>query len=57
LKRVIQQKVEDKLSDSMLAEDFQDGDTVLVDVNEDEQIVLIRDKVKEPSEGEAVPAP
>jgi ATP-dependent Clp protease ATP-binding subunit ClpC len=57
LKRVIQQKVEDKLSDSMLAEDFQDGDTVLVDVNEDEQIILIRDKVKEPSEGEAVPAP
>jgi ATP-dependent Clp protease ATP-binding subunit ClpC len=55
LKRVIQQKVEDKLSDSMLAEDFQDGDTVLVDVNEENEIILVRDKVT--SEEEAVPSP
>jgi ATP-dependent Clp protease ATP-binding subunit ClpC len=57
LKRVIQQKVEDKLSDAMLAEEFQDGDTVLVDVNEEDEIILIRDKVTEASEAEAVPAP
>jgi ATP-dependent Clp protease ATP-binding subunit ClpC len=57
LKRVIQQKVEDKLSDSMLAGDFQDGDTVLVDVNEEDEIILLRDKVKEASEEEPVPAP
>jgi ATP-dependent Clp protease ATP-binding subunit ClpC len=55
LKRVIQHKVEDKLSDSMLAEDFQDGDTVLVDVNEEDEIILIRDKVNEASAEEAVP--
>jgi ATP-dependent Clp protease ATP-binding subunit ClpC len=55
LKRVIQQKVEDKLSDAMLAENFQDGDTVLVDVDEEDEIILVRDNVKEVSE-EAVPA-
>ena len=43
LRRVIQQKVEDALSDALLAHDFMDGDTILVDVNEDEQIVLVRD--------------
>jgi ATP-dependent Clp protease ATP-binding subunit ClpC len=47
LKRVIQQKVEDKISDSMLAGKFEDGDTVVIDV-EDEDIVLRR------SEGESV---
>lgn len=47
LKRVIQQKVEDKISDSMLAGKFEDGDTVVIDV-EDEDIVLHR------SEGESV---
>lgn len=49
LKRVIQQKVEDTLSDSMLAGKFEDGDTVIVDV-EDEEIVLNR------SEGELADA-
>lgn len=49
LKRVIQQKVEDTLSDSMLAGKFEDGDTVIVDV-EDEEIVLHR------SEGEPADA-
>jgi ATP-dependent Clp protease ATP-binding subunit ClpC len=41
LKRVIQQKVEDRLSDALLAGDFEDGDTVVVDVVDDE-IQLIR---------------
>jgi ATP-dependent Clp protease ATP-binding subunit ClpC len=36
LKRVIQQKVEDALSDAMLAGEFEDGDTVIVDVIEGE---------------------
>ena len=43
LRRVIQQKVEDVLSDALLAHEFMDGDTILVDVNEDGQIVLVRD--------------
>jgi ATP-dependent Clp protease ATP-binding subunit ClpC len=36
LKRVIQQKVEDALSDAMLAGEFEDGDTIIVDVIEEE---------------------
>jgi len=40
LKRVIQQKIEDKLSDTLLAGDFKDGDTVMIDLNEDNEITL-----------------
>jgi ATP-dependent Clp protease ATP-binding subunit ClpC len=36
LKRIIQQKVEDPLSDALLAGDFTDGDTILVDVIDEE---------------------
>ena len=36
LKRVIQQKVEDALSDAMLAGEFEDGDTIVIDVIEGE---------------------
>jgi ATP-dependent Clp protease ATP-binding subunit ClpA len=36
LRRVIQAKVEDVLSDALLTGEFQDGDTVLVDVADDE---------------------
>jgi ATP-dependent Clp protease ATP-binding subunit ClpC len=32
LRRVIQQKIEDALSDAMLAGEFEDGDTIIVDV-------------------------
>jgi len=41
LRRVIQQKVEDPLSDSLLAGDFEDCEMILVDLEEDE-IVLRR---------------
>jgi ATP-dependent Clp protease ATP-binding subunit ClpC len=41
LKRIIQQKVEDALSDALLAGTFADGDTIYVDYREDE-IVLRR---------------
>jgi ATP-dependent Clp protease ATP-binding subunit ClpC len=41
LKRVIQQKVEDAISDAILAGEFSDGDTVMIDVVENE-IVLRR---------------
>ena len=40
LRRVIQQKIEDRLSDALLAGEFAEGDTVQVDVNEDREIVL-----------------
>ena len=39
LRRVIQQNIEDTLSDSLLAGEFEDGDTVIVDVV-DEKISL-----------------
>jgi ATP-dependent Clp protease ATP-binding subunit ClpC len=40
LRRVIQQKVEDSLSDRVLAGEFVNGDTIKVDVNEDGELVL-----------------
>ena len=44
LRRVIQDKVEDRLSDAVLSHDFSDGDSVLVDVNKNSEIVLKRNK-------------
>lgn len=44
LRRVIQQKIEDRLSDALLAHDFQDGDTIRIDVNEDKEITLCQEK-------------
>jgi ATP-dependent Clp protease ATP-binding subunit ClpC len=44
LRRVIQQKVEDPLSDALLAEEFKSGDVVLVDMvmTEDEAEIILR---------------
>jgi ATP-dependent Clp protease ATP-binding subunit ClpC len=47
LRRVIQQKVEDPLSDQLLAGDFNDGASIWVDVNEESEILLTQRKVKE----------
>ncbi len=63
LKRVIQQKIEDRLSDGLLSGDFEEGDTVVVDqeMGEDQpEITLTRKKVKKTrkkkDEPEATPA-
>ena len=40
LRRVIQTEIEDRLSDAVLSGAFKDGDTVLVDVDEEENIRL-----------------
>ncbi len=48
LKRVIQQKVEDVLSDALLSGTFSDGDVITVDYREDE-VVLHCETVKEPA--------
>jgi ATP-dependent Clp protease ATP-binding subunit ClpC len=48
LKRVIQQKVEDVLSDALLSGTFTDGDAIVVDYREDE-VVLRREQEKEPA--------
>jgi len=53
LKRVIQQKVEDKLSDALLAGKFQDGDTIMVDVIDDE--IVLRSSEDQPTEPEEEP--
>ena len=47
LRRVIQQKVEDPISEALLAGEFKEGDTVLVTVDEEGEIVL-RPSEKEP---------
>jgi ATP-dependent Clp protease ATP-binding subunit ClpC len=49
LKRVIQNKIEDPLSDALLHEQFTDGDTVVIDVEvgeEQPEIVLRKGKAK-----------
>ena len=50
LRRVIQNRVEDRLSDMLLTGEFKDGSTVVVDV-EDDDLVLTRGS-SEPSEQE-----
>ena len=47
LRRVIQQKVEDALSDQLLSHEFKDGDTILVDTNETGQLVLRREETQD----------
>ena len=49
LRRVIQQRVEDPLSDRLLSGEFTDGDAILVEVNLDGDIMLTRAAVPEPS--------
>jgi ATP-dependent Clp protease ATP-binding subunit ClpC len=56
LKRVIQQKVEDPLSDRVLGGEFQNGDSVLVNLNSEGEITLEREGAKEEAEAPAAPA-
>jgi ATP-dependent Clp protease ATP-binding subunit ClpC len=55
LRRVIQDKVEDILSDAVLSHEFEDGDAVLVDVNKDGQIVLKHDHRRKAEKVEELP--
>jgi ATP-dependent Clp protease ATP-binding subunit ClpC len=55
LRRVIQNRIEDALSDAILAGRFESGDTILVDV-EDETIVLCQAKDVEETPAALVPA-
>jgi ATP-dependent Clp protease ATP-binding subunit ClpC len=56
LRRVIQQKVEDPLSDRVLGGEFQNGDTVLVSLNAEGEIILEQDGEQETEEAPAAPA-
>jgi ATP-dependent Clp protease ATP-binding subunit ClpA len=50
LRRVIQQKVEDPLSDRLLAGEFVNGDSIEVEVNEDGEVILNKAEVKKAEE-------
>jgi len=56
LRRVIQQKVEDPLSDALLSGDFQDRDAILVDVAEESVVLRRSQRETPPPSEEAVPA-
>jgi len=47
LRRIIQQKVEDPLSDKVLSGDFHNGDSILVTMNPEGEVVLEREATKE----------
>lgn len=49
LRRVIQMKVEDRLSDAVLAEQFQAGDEVVVDVDPETNDIILRKKEEAPA--------
>ncbi|MBT3338903.1 MAG: ATP-dependent Clp protease ATP-binding subunit [Anaerolineae bacterium] len=55
LKRIIQQQVEDPLSDAVLAGEFGEGDTVLVDLDDGGEIILTKE-VASAKEADAIPA-
>jgi ATP-dependent Clp protease ATP-binding subunit ClpC len=58
LRRVIQSKVEDALSDGMLAGDFHDGDTVRVEARDDDVVLVpARTESETALEAEALPTP
>jgi len=52
LRRVIQQKVEDPLSDALLSGEFEDKDVILIELEGDE-VVLKRAQPEETAAGEA----
>jgi ATP-dependent Clp protease ATP-binding subunit ClpC len=56
LRRVIQNKVEDHLSDALLAGDFTTGDHILIDADGEEIILRLDESTEEDEEPEALAA-
>ena len=54
LRRVIQNKVEDHLSDALLAGDFTNGDRILIDAEEDEILLRLDESIEEDEEPEVL---
>ncbi len=52
LRRVIQLKVEDRLSDAVLAEQFKAGDVVVVDIDPETDEIVLRKREETPTESE-----
>jgi ATP-dependent Clp protease ATP-binding subunit ClpC len=57
LRRVIQQKVEDPLSDRVLAGEFVNGDAIKVDINDDGELVLNKSEMIHNKSEEKLPEP
>jgi ATP-dependent Clp protease ATP-binding subunit ClpC len=57
LRRVIQQKVEDPLSDRLLAGEFVNGDSIKVDINDDGELVLNKGETVHNKSEEKLPEP
>jgi ATP-dependent Clp protease ATP-binding subunit ClpC len=56
LRRVIQNIVEDQLSDALLSNTFKSGDTIVVDLEDDEIVLQAASETLEDEAAEAVPA-
>ena len=46
LRRVIMQKIEDKLSDALLAKEFEDNTKILIELDEDNQIIFRKEEAE-----------
>ncbi|MDH3942967.1 MAG: ATP-dependent Clp protease ATP-binding subunit [Anaerolineae bacterium] len=59
LKRIIQQKIEDVLSDALLGGEFTDGDAVLIDVEQGEEQpdIVLRETERREESGQILAAP
>ena len=53
LRRVIQNRVEDKLSDALLAHQFKEGDHILIDLNDQQEVILLLEEDATSKEGES----
>ena len=56
LRRVIQNKVEDHLSDALLAGEFKQGDEILIDAEDDEIVLRLESQQPSDKAQEAIPA-
>ncbi len=55
LRRVIQDNVEDRLSDAVLAHEFNDGDSILIDLDKEKHLVFKRERRKKLTEKKQEP--
>ena len=53
MKRIIQQKVEDPLSDALLGGQFEDGDTLIIDTKDGDIVIKRAEKEAPPTEAVA----
>jgi ATP-dependent Clp protease ATP-binding subunit ClpC len=57
LKRVIQNQIEDKLSDALLSSKFKQGEPILIDAKDDEIVLTKDDAQQEEEKDEQAPVP